>query len=353
MPRGAPGHTITVPSTAVAGSTVAQFLSNESGLDGPKLSAINGAVFDWWYFDVVSYDLKSSITLTFFTDTAAGFPFSIEPSKDVTTVAISGTYPNGTLFAKQLNAAQAIITTIKDGSSGLWTGNDSSGWTGTPDLSRYVVKINAPAAGITGSFSLKSIAPAHYPCGPAKAGETMEVAPHIGWSNAVPDAEAYVDVVVDGEAFCFSGAGYHDKNWGDQPFFDSVSSWFWGHGRLGPYSIVWFDFLAPNGSEYRSAYASRNGKVLNTSCEAQSITVRPFGGNSTYPSTQSSGLPQGFEIVMDIGNEGILKANVTARFVTLAAASLYTRWIGNLEGSVNGGQLLKGLAQYEEFKIAV
>ncbi len=55
---------------------------------------------------------------------------------------------------------------------------------------------------------------------------------------------------------------------------------------------------------------------------------------------------------MDVGDEGVLKFNVTARFVTLAAASLYTRWIGALEGSVNGGPLLEGVAQYEEFKIA-
>ncbi len=210
-PKGVRGRVTTIPSSPVLGTVDAQFLSNLSGLDGPKLSAINGTVFEWWYFDVVSHDLKSSIALTFFTDTASGFPFSIRPSTDVTTVAISGTYPNGTLFAKQLDADKAIISTVGDGSSGLWTGNDSSGWIGTSDLSRYVVKIKAPGAGVIGCLSLKSIAPPHYPCGPAQAGENMELAPHLGWSNAVTDAEAYVEVIVDGEAFSFSGSGYHDK----------------------------------------------------------------------------------------------------------------------------------------------
>lgn len=57
------------------------------------------------------------------------------------------------------------------------------------------------------------IAPAHYPCGPIEtpAGQSFELAPNLGWANAVPDARGTVDMTVNGERVQFSGFGYHDK----------------------------------------------------------------------------------------------------------------------------------------------
>ncbi|KAF8855113.1 hypothetical protein BDZ45DRAFT_746763 [Acephala macrosclerotiorum] len=70
----------------------------------------------------------------------------------------------------------------------------------------------------------------------------QEVVPDIGWSNAVPDA---------------IGVAYHDK-----PFTDNDASWSWGHGRVGGYFLVWFDFLAANRTEYVSAYVSKNDGII-------------------------------------------------------------------------------------------
>lgn len=39
----------------------------------------------------------------------------------------------------------------------------------------------------------------------------MQIAPHIGWANAIPDAHATIDLVVNDEALVFTGTGYHDK----------------------------------------------------------------------------------------------------------------------------------------------
>jgi hypothetical protein len=55
------------------------------------------------------------------------------------------------------------------------------------------------------------IAPAHYPCGPAVAGQNMEVGPHIGWANAIPDAASTVELTINGTKLAFAGTGYHDK----------------------------------------------------------------------------------------------------------------------------------------------
>jgi hypothetical protein len=43
------------------------------------------------------------------------------------------------------------------------------------------------------------------------AGANLEVSPHIGWANAMPDANAIADFTILGEKLQFNGVGYHDK----------------------------------------------------------------------------------------------------------------------------------------------
>jgi hypothetical protein len=62
------------------------------------------------------------------------------------------------------------------------------------------------------------VAPAHYPCGPAQAGQVMEIMPHVGWANAIPDAIASVDLTVNGTLIKFTGVGYHDSTLSFTPF---------------------------------------------------------------------------------------------------------------------------------------
>jgi len=129
-----------------------------------------------------------------------------------------------------------------------------------------------------------------------------------------------------------------------------VQSWYWGHGRLGPYSIVWFDVIAGDGAEYVSSYASLNGSVVASSCSG--IKVRPQGANSQYPPVVTSGNPQGFYIELDLGDEEVLEVNVTGTLI-ITDADLYTRWIGTLSGGIQGSSTYHGVALYEEFKFAL
>lgn len=43
------------------------------------------------------------------------------------------------------------------------------------------------------------------------AGQSFELAPGLGWANAVPDADGQVNLVLNGEPLQFAGSGYHDK----------------------------------------------------------------------------------------------------------------------------------------------
>lgn len=42
-------------------------------------------------------------------------------------------------------------------------------------------------------------------------GVNMELFPHVGWANAVPDAETIVALDINGTTVTFVGSGYHDK----------------------------------------------------------------------------------------------------------------------------------------------
>ena len=197
------------PSSAATGPSIAKFVSSEYGLDGPQLSSVNSSVFDWWYFDVVSTDLKSSLVVIFYTALPSAFPL-LSPSDDVTLVGLRFGFPNGTVAKVNINASEAVVTTVEDGSSGCFEGTGAS-WTGAPDLSSYLVTIDSPANGIVGTFFLESVAPAHYPCGPVGPGQNMMVGPNIGWSNAMPDANGVVNLTVGGSQLAFSGVAYHDQ----------------------------------------------------------------------------------------------------------------------------------------------
>lgn len=211
------------------------------------------------------------------------------------------------------------------------------------------------------------MAPAHYPCGCVEAGQPLEILPTLGWANAVPDAVSHVDLTVNGQMVKFSGAGYHDskshttstislvtpqtENWGSQPFTSVVGSWYWGHGRLGPYSIVWFDALSPDGIESVSAYVTLHGRVVASSCTG--IKVRPLG-NATYPPKAGDAPPAGFGLEIDLGlsQGGLLVVNATNE-VHVVNTTTYHRWSGRLSGGFQGQEQLSGNALYEEFQLAV
>jgi hypothetical protein len=125
-----------------------------------------------------------------------------------------------------------------------------------------------------------------------------------------------------------------------------VNSWYWGHGRLGPYSLVWFDIIGADGNEYVSSYASLDGEIIASSCSG--IKVRPTGSNSQYPPVIGSGNPEGFYIELDLADGNVLEVNVTIAVVT-ADVGLYSRFTGSLSGGVQGSAIYQGVALYEEF----
>ncbi|KAJ5683666.1 uncharacterized protein N7477_000011 [Penicillium maclennaniae] len=354
-------------------STSEATLSSEAllKLDGPQVSSINASVFDWWYFDAVSEsDPGDSIVVTFFTSSATAFPF-LDPSGSSVLIAyLWASFANGTVFSEYIPATVATVAggdSAKPPSSGNW-GSTGFSWTAlNEDLSEYEVVIASEEIQVEGPDTASA-------CG-IQAGTTkLEVAPHIGWACLIPDAVGTIDMNIQGSRLSFRGPAYHDKNWSDRPFLESVQNWYWGHGRLEPYSIVWFSYSAlddPSNTTYVSSYVAKDGDVLVSACTSSILTVRPFGSFNTtggrYP-PWAGDIPDGFLLEFDLGNSNNwLKVNVSIDSLVAGDGKYYMRWTGSLSGEVVQGQSedrqdvctpvqssetrLSGVAVFEQFAL--
>ncbi|KAJ6502374.1 hypothetical protein C8R45DRAFT_1051388 [Mycena sanguinolenta] len=347
-----------LPGTVSNGTSQAQFISGATGLNAPKVHPINASAYDLWYFDVVSTDpnSKASVVVVFF-DTAPGtFPF-VAPSNTTLTASLTISFPNGTLASIGLGSEPANDATIVadgNGSSGDWNGSGFS-WTYNVGSGAYDVFIDSPQLDVKGQIHFQPRNAPRYPCGPAVAGQNMELVPNAGYANPVPDAISTVDLLVGGTKLAFAGAGYADQGWGPQPFAAAVGSWYWGHGRVGPYSVVWFDILTPSGVEYVSAYVAKDDAVLINSCDLARSQVRPTGVNATYPPHVSAGKPSGYHITMDLGAEGVLDMNVSV-VAPLISIPQYMRAVGYIHGSITphrgpAGPIMGGVTLLEQFTL--
>ena len=77
---------ITLPAAQPSLNSKVQFISEEKGLDAPKVIPVNGSAYDWWYFDAVSEDQSHSVVVVFFAAPAAGFPLNRAPATDILSV---------------------------------------------------------------------------------------------------------------------------------------------------------------------------------------------------------------------------------------------------------------------------
>jgi hypothetical protein len=181
-------------------------------------------------------------------------------------------------------------------------------------------------------------------------GVTQNLLPGLYWANAVPDAETVVDLVVGDTPIAFTdGVGYHDKNWGNKSIIDGPRYWDWGHGRLGPYSIVWYSLLDYNGQESRRAYVVKNGEVLLVSCGLESMEVRQRGGKAAWPPTTGLLETDGLAIRYTLPGGEVMALNVTTEFIVRDESGAYQRANGHIVGGIVGQDTFEGRAHYEEF----
>ncbi|KAK5996759.1 hypothetical protein PT974_02100 [Cladobotryum mycophilum] len=343
---------VTYSDALFNGPTTIETAYSGSSFDGPKLNpGPNKTSYDWWEFDVVSTSsANESVLFAFYLSTAEAFFGGIDNSP--VSVVINGVFKNGTQYIHQVtptgsSLAEVTTTPGKDGSSGNWQSTGFS-WTGASDLSKYVISVDSPSAGVSGTVTLESIAPPHLPCGVKTLNTNELLVEHLGWAVSVPDAITTVNLTVGDEKIFFTGAGYHDKNWGDRPWSEALAAEYWGHGRIGPYSLVWFDLTTHDGKEHVSAHVVKDGNVLLASCDTGAVKVRPVGTDTAFPFRQGSSLPTSYTLEFDLGSEGKLQA--TAFTDTIASDfPFYNRFTGRLSGGIVGQQQYEGVMVIEQY----
>lgn len=97
-----------------------------------------------------------------------------------------------------------------------------------------------------------------------------------------------VDLSVESLGLAFSGSGYHDENWGDEPPVTSLRSWSWGRVHDGSRSRVFFDVVPHHGPRTHLVFDSRSGRHEET---RPPLTLRrsPFRWMLAEPKTMDAG----------------------------------------------------------------
>lgn len=145
------------------------------------------------------------------------------------------------------------------------------------------------------------------------------------------------------------GIGYHDKNWGTKSIIDVPKYWDWGHGRLGPFSIVWYNLLDYNGHESRRSFVYEGGEVLLLSCANENLKVRQKGGEAAWPPTTGLLDTDGITIEYTLPDGKELFINATTDIIVRDESGAYQRANANLKGGIVGEETFEGRAHMEEF----
>ncbi|OCF34747.1 hypothetical protein I316_03289 [Kwoniella heveanensis BCC8398] len=290
--------------------------------------------YEWWYFDAVSSDGLSSVVIQ---------PIVLGPPLgNGTQLRIQLVFPNGSSIYREMDYLvdePMYVSTKGDGSSGVIGGGDAS-WVGQPDLGEYRLKLDLKDDDIRGTVTfLSELSPE----------ARTDLFWYLNWINLVPDAVALVDLKIGEERLAFTGNGYHDKNWGPYLFGSFIDQWYWGHGRAGPYSVVWFYLIPKAGGLAESkalGWVSKDGEVLYSACgggdDQDTISVKPYGEGVEFPipgPNMTSNI-EGFDISFrcPYGEDGADYAfRFTKKVYTQADLDQYARWIGNIEGGPLAG----------------
>ncbi|KAL4954199.1 hypothetical protein BDW69DRAFT_143372 [Aspergillus filifer] len=322
-----PTHT-TIPAGQVSGTARADTIVGLSPFGGPHITVHNGSAYEWWYFDVVSHNFSAAIVMQFY---PAWFPDS-----NAILLNIVGVPNKDTVIRERIPAGALEISTVGDGSQG-YVKDGAMTWFGAPDLSVYNLTLDVDVEGVSikGTVSMHATAPAHVECGLTKYGNLFTRSDVISWANAVPDAAAMVDLMVDGVGYSFEGSGYHDQNWGLRPFTDDLTQWYWGHFTAGRYSVVYGYYWDASLNISSSIYLADEGTPLVYGCRDGLVQVTARGPGISVPVVELEDV-EGWDVVIDDPVEGRFSFFIENTITTVRGDPTVTRFVGRVTGGRTG-----------------
>ncbi|RSL40141.1 hypothetical protein CEP51_016731 [Fusarium floridanum] len=311
------------PAGQVHAPTEADSRVGLRAFDGPHINANNGSAYQWWYFDAVAKDSSAAVVAQFY---PGWFPES-------NGVLLNLVWPNGSTYYEVIPAGALQLTTVGDSSQG-YADDAAMTWFGSSDLSTYHVTLNLPQVGVSGKITLQSKASPRVAGGLKRPGASFDFAPFLYWANTIPDSNVTVDLVVNGTNLSFTGAGYHDQNWGLANFAHRLTQWYWGHTSVGNYSLVFFYHLDESQNVTSSAFLAENGKPLATGFSNTKVT--PQGPNVSVPVKARADIESWIIEVEDLKRRKYV-FTLENKVASATDAEVYQRWVGITTGGQVGG----------------
>lgn len=177
------------------------------------LERLNATAWEFWYFEGVSQNAKSGITIFFYRDNnlkCLGFtPFRI---------SIDAVCSDGSKYSSLIFAEESTIETCDDVTRGRWEGPKvDSTFEITHGNEDIFINLNGTSYldnDIYGSFRLKSFSNARYPKGETYPDRkaSVQVAPLFYWNEGIPGGEVAVNLILNSTKLQFQGIGGADRN---------------------------------------------------------------------------------------------------------------------------------------------
>jgi hypothetical protein len=234
-----------------------------------RLSGIKGPRFEQWYFDSVSVDGECSFSMIFARDASYA-----ALGQGYLRMEFDAVLPDGSHFRHAEFMSEAALEDSTKDVSGNDIGRVRGIW--TAPAKKYGLSVKADgsiasadfqSAKVSGSFCLKSTAPAHYPNGltQAEAGTntSTELCPKINLVEVIPNGIFECDVVLDGQVLKFTGIGGHMHIWAEDSWFSTVRKWRMCRAVAGPYSLSLMQWVSRvDGRTYSSGFVVERGEKV-------------------------------------------------------------------------------------------
>lgn len=336
--------------------TTADVINGSSKIDtspmtpfnAPKLDAINGSDWDEWYFDGVSKDGSTGLSILFARDatlTRWNFP--------ILRVSIDCVWSNGTRFTTMMFANTSSVYERDGVIIGKWIGSDwHASFRATTDNREIDIGFDGPQ--IQGRYHVRSFTKAHYAneyIFPDKRG-IVAFAPMIYWNEAVPAGNLEAKFSLEGTPLQLSGYGGTDHNWGPYAYDYFAAHWRWMRAILGPYTMIfWIHTSALDNNTYTSAFLFDGGEVLFDSTASDRVTLDLRYDGEVHG--QFRDLSTGFDVAFKGDNDKTWSFRIDHQRVVFesdrfSANNEYSRFTNTVSGGLVGGDTFEGVAVNEQ-----
>lgn len=233
------------------------------------LKKLNATAWEYWYFDGISTDIKSGITIIFYRDnnlqSAGVAPFR---------VSIDAFWSSGSKYSRLMWARNSTVKTCGDATRGIWRSKyadatfDSAH--GNKDTFIRLDGMSSLGDHLSGTFYLKSTFNARHSKGELYPDHkaSVQVAPLSYWKEGILGGEVTVNFTLNGEKLAFRGIGGASGNYASFSWDSLFSSWWWVRAVAGPFTMSYWKFVsAIDNNTYSYAYLEKKGEQVFTSTE--------------------------------------------------------------------------------------